>query len=240
MNINTGLAQRNDVPKNRTTNTNTGQAQGNAIAKEDPITMLKVQGDKGAATLMSGAKVNFQITDKGCIILNQLPLTYIPNNFVVEGKRLYVTAINNMAFYHSKICRVPLPDTLVEIGKSAFAGTLIDSIEFPYSLRIIEQDAFKDCQRLNSIRLNEGLKMIGEFAFLGTAVKRVDIPASVTEIGSASFPNGTTIRFHGEPPKVVGEMYYLNQYTVYIPKTLKEKYLSDNYWQFVRLNEYEP
>ena len=69
---------------------------------------------------------------------------------------------NNDASY---LASVVLPDSITEIGYSAFSGaTNLESINFP-----------------------EGLKTIGWYAFYGTGLTNVSLPDSVTEIGREAF-----------------------------------------------------
>ena len=77
-----------------------------------------------------------------------------------------VKKIDNYALYTlKKLERVVLPNELVVIGNSAFAGdNLLQNIEFP-----------------------DTLVYIGEYAFIGCAFSEIKIPESVLYIGNAAF-----------------------------------------------------
>ena len=79
---------------------------------------------------------------------------------------------------------------LAEIRHEAFAKTGIEEIITPRSLKIIHAGAFKDCECLQKIILNEGLQNIGsnQFscvydidngAFKGSLIEEIELPSSL-------------------------------------------------------------
>lgn len=65
-----------------------------------------------------------------------------------------------------KVTEVVLPDTLVEIGNSAFFRMLsVGSIVLPDSLKVIDIDAFSFCSALSSISGGANVETIGNYAF---------------------------------------------------------------------------
>ena len=82
--------------------------------------------------------------------------------------------IGDKAFYFCKSLKsIEIPDTVTEIGQSAFAITGLEDIILP-----------------------PGLEKIGAGAFCYTAVVNVRIPDAVTEIGSDAFTSRTLERLH--------------------------------------------
>lgn len=82
-------------------------------------------------------------------------------------------------FRQSYLTSIAFPDTLVEIGHSAFRGAGLKQITFP-----------------------ESLKTIGEEAFYFTALLDLDVPATVTSVGARAFGfnsslNSATLRYGG-------------------------------------------
>lgn len=59
---------------------------------------------------------------------------------------------------------------LNEIGDYAFSNTRLESFVAPQSLRKIGTMAFQNCERLESVLLNQGLQEFGCFCFWGTRV----------------------------------------------------------------------
>ena len=134
----------------------------------------------------------------------------IKGNTVVFGTRLsiipaeyeYTDANNNT----SKI-------KINKIGKCAFAGADISTVEIPSSVEIIEESAFEGCTGKTSLALHKGLttignrafanvaltdisfgtdselKQIGDEAFSGAAIKQLSIPSTVKNIGNRAFAN---------------------------------------------------
>ncbi len=132
----------------------------------------------------------------------------IKDSTVVLGTRLsiipaeyeYTDANNNT----SKI-------KINKIGKCAFAGADISTVEIPSSVETIEESAFEGCTGKTSLALHKGLttignrafanvaltdisfgtdstlKQIGDEAFSGAAIKQLSIPSTVKTIGSRAF-----------------------------------------------------
>lgn len=102
-----------------------------------------------------------------------------------------LTLIGKAAFKNcAALASIKLNNGLQNIGKEAFTGTKLTSIDFPSSLRMIDDAAFFECKIFN-LKLNAGLQYIGNAAFglLGNdnAEKTLEIPASVRYIGPFAF-----------------------------------------------------
>lgn len=130
-----------------------------------------------------------------------------------------LTLIGNAALKNCKaLTSIKLNNGLQNIGKEAFTGTKLTSIDFPSSLRMIDDAAFFECKIFN-LKLNAGLQYIGNAAFglLGNATdnaeKTLEIPASVRYIGPFAFAVHyyQDIFFYGEkaPIMPVGTSPYI-------------------------------
>lgn len=130
-----------------------------------------------------------------------------------------LTLIGKAAFKNcKKITSIKLNNGLQNIGKEAFTGTQLTSIDFPSSLRMIDDAAFFECKIFN-LKLNAGLQYIGNAAFglLGNdtdnAEKTLEIPASVRYIGPFAFAVHyfQDVFFYGEkaPIMPVGTSSYI-------------------------------
>lgn len=110
-----------------------------------------------------------------------------------------------------KITKVILPESVTEIGASAFkrckyltevnipAGVTVikastftncirlAQIHLPEGLISVEENAFGGCASLEQIDLPHGLEFIGEGAFARCNMKTLEIPDTVTEIGRGAF-----------------------------------------------------
>ena len=77
-----------------------------------------------------------------------------------------------------------LPDSLVQIGASAFAGSGLIRLEVPESVRSIGSRAFFRCDDLRDVELSRGLESIGDEAFAHChSLVHLSIPATVREMG---------------------------------------------------------
>ena len=98
-----------------------------------------------------------------------------------------------------------------KIGKCAFAGADISTVEIPSSVETIEESAFEGCTGKTSLALHKGLntignrafanvaltdisfgtdsalKQIGDEAFSGATIKQLSIPSTVKTIGRKAF-----------------------------------------------------
>ena len=129
----------------------------------------------------------------------------IPNN--AELRR-----IGNYAFSKSPITSVTIPDTVTQIGASAFSGceqlqsitlhdgiTLIENSAFQYCSKLlsvtlparlekIESWTFNSCSSLKSITLPQTLQCLADYCFYNCKkLTSVTIPSRVSRIGKAAF-----------------------------------------------------
>ncbi len=79
--------------------------------------------------------------------------------------------------------------TVVGIG----TATEVEHLDIPamyngVPVKIIGEDAFRDCKNLKSVTIPNSVKTIGKYAFLGCdGLTEVKIPDSVTKIGESAF-----------------------------------------------------
>ena len=64
-----------------------------------------------------------------------------------------------------------------------FAHSSVEQIRLPSTLKKLGNYAFNKCEKLNSVKLQEGLETIGNRCFEECCVQELHIPASVREIG---------------------------------------------------------
>ena len=133
-----------------------------------------------------------------------------------EYEGLPVTHIANRAFINSDITSIVIPDSITNIGNSAFYncdklkqvenGIVYvdkwvigcDSYVTSASLRSdtvgIADNAFYWCENLTSITIPDSVKIIGNFAFYScTSLTGITIPDGVTSIGGLAFWGCTSL-----------------------------------------------
>lgn len=96
-----------------------------------------------------------------------------------------------VAFPGGKGSSYTIPHGTVNIGSSSFRGTsLLQELEMPTSLRVIEGSAFFECTSLESIDVPNGVTTIGNNAFSHcSSVISADLPKTLTELGYNAFYN---------------------------------------------------
>ena len=98
-----------------------------------------------------------------------------------------VTVVGDYAFFRNgTVVSVKLPDTVKEIGRSAFSCS-VETVDIPESIETIGERAFAYCAKLSAVTLPDGLKAIGNAAFLYSGLTEAVIPDSVESIGSSAF-----------------------------------------------------
>lgn len=136
-----------------------------------------------------------------------------------------VTAIGRDAFYKvMSVKKVIIPDTVTEIGNSAFEFSGIEEVIVPDSVTLIDEHAFKNCNYLTvvdivggdnlvigvgafsrcyglkNVKLSQGVKEIGEDGFYNSNIESISLPVSLNKIGHNAFNNCTnleTITYEG-------------------------------------------
>ena len=114
-----------------------------------------------------------------------------------------VVAIGNVAFRGSCLVNVTIPDTVTEIGASAFAGCKqLSTVQLSNKLTKLGELAFSDCTSLTSIRIPKSLETAscayyGAGPFKGClALQNVELETGMTKIPDnllASCPGFTAI-----------------------------------------------
>lgn len=122
---------------------------------------------------------------------------------------------SNLTLALGSVTEVIIPDSVVEIGTSAFYGCeslesvhipngvvsigdyafcrceSLESVDIPGSVASIGEWAFRDCKSLRSVTIPDSVASIGIYAFLGCeSLESVYIPDSVKYIGSYAFGKG--------------------------------------------------
>lgn len=171
-----------------------------------PIPKLPASGSNETATDSSGAKIDVTIDTNETVTLpdgTQAAGTVeykapesdaakaevaIPSTVAVGSATYVVDKIADSAFEgQEQLASVTIPDTVVEIGASAFAGTSLASVTIPESTTVIGEGAFKGCSSLESVDIKGDVTKIAADTFAGTALTSVDIPDSVATIGARAF-----------------------------------------------------
>lgn len=92
------------------------------------------------------------------------------------------------------------------IKERAFMGGMIESVQFPKSLKVIGYRSFANCEKLKMIDIPKGVEYIGNEAFLGcTSLEIVSIPKSVKRMENA-FSDCNNLKKLYLPQHLVGKV----------------------------------
>ena len=88
-----------------------------------------------------------------------------------------------------KITKVILPESVTEIGASAFANCRsLTEVNIPAGVTVIKASTFVGCEKLAQIHLLEGLISVEEAAFNGCySMEQIDLPHGLEFIGNLAF-----------------------------------------------------
>lgn len=101
-----------------------------------------------------------------------------------------LTTIGYGAFSGTKISQAIIPETVTSIGEYAFSENLyLNNVSYPAAAKVIPNNCFNNCQRLQPFEIPEGITSIGYRAFYECYSYRTSIPESITYIGTYAFNN---------------------------------------------------
>lgn len=129
--------------------------------------------------------------------------------FIPEG----VTCIPYHEFMGTNVIHVHLPSTMRVIGASAFRECeSLTTVIMNDGLEAIEHSAFERCWMLSSIKLPESLRVIESSAFEKcVSLTAVDLPDSLAHIGSLAFSDCTNLEsVHMGCETTLGDAVFLN------------------------------
>jgi len=164
--------------------------------------------------------------------------TKVTNEHDIDTSGIYNDTEDDAATirsYTKNILKVELPDTVKELGSSAFTGGnnvsfsffSLERVELSKSLSKIEDSAFSECKNLKYIEIPESITEIGSWAFYGcNAIESITIPEGVKKIGEHCFSNCTSLQEINlsEGIKEIGDSsfyYCLNLQQINLPEGLE-------------------
>ena len=111
--------------------------------------------------------------------------TYVSDNGIVFN----LDRSTLIAFPNGRSGKYTIPETVITIGSSAFAGAYkITDVNMYNSVSSISANAFRGCFSLKNLRLSDCLAVIGEKAFANCVdLREIHIPGSVSIIGTDAF-----------------------------------------------------
>lgn len=81
-----------------------------------------------------------------------------------------------------------LPEGIIHIGRAAFLASRMQGVSLPDSLKVIDDDAFCGCTRLNHLYLPKHITHIGTRAFMCCdEIKEIVFPETLEYIGNEAF-----------------------------------------------------
>ena len=114
-----------------------------------------------------------------------------------------VTSVGKNAFAYNYLQSINIPNSVITIGEQAFAGNNFSTIEISENVSVIESGAFKDCKKLQKIKIPDTAKNIGTMLF-GNCIKLTDaeLPQGIERITEGLFAGCTSLEQFSVPDTV--------------------------------------
>ena len=150
------------------------------LQPENKINILEVNILEDIATYCNKGYLFVDSSDGHCYLFDK-------NGNEDDVKKL--KKIDNGLFYYSNIESIIIPDSVKNIGGSAFAHCEnLKSIKMSHSIESIGYKAFAWCKNLKSIKIPDSIKIIKNFAFACCkSLESIIIPDSIEKIGYDAF-----------------------------------------------------
>ena len=173
----------------------------------------------------------FRITEDGNIFTSDMRtlihLRQVPETLVLEG----IERIGNFVFCDMEVIKqivfadglqyigawafawvdktgsVALPDSVTELGESAFYGCLINDLKLSRNLRAIPDKCFRYNWLVERLEIPSSVQEIGPEAFYNSCPEKVLIPEGVERIGYSSFPNVKEIDLPASLKEIATDFY---------------------------------
>ena len=139
-----------------------------------------------------------------------------------------VTSVGELAFDNGRMYRVQLPDTITNIGKSAFAYCPnLTSINIPENCVTIGNYAFNTCRKLVVTQIPDSVTSLGEGAFYECdSITEIRLSKSLTEISKELFAGCNNLIQVNIPEGITtinqGAFILCGFSTINLPSTLKK------------------
>ena len=145
-----------------------------------------------------------------------------------------VTGIGKEAFEGCALRSIDLPQGLITLGERAFKNCKgLTSVIVPDACTLMGKEAFRECSSLTAIDMGQGVTTIGDNALRETAITVLELPESVKELGkkvAEKCKSLTLINCHAIlPPKLDGVSN--NKVELHVPATSINAYRSAKNWK---------
>jgi len=110
--------------------------------------------------------------------------TAAPTGVLTVNLPSTVTNLGPWSFYRSRVKSLSMPGVIL-IGSQTFREGTLESVQFPNTLKTVDDGAFLDCSTLTGDAIFPyGFAQLGASVFSGTQISKVVIPSSVTMLNN--------------------------------------------------------
>ncbi|MDE6634622.1 MAG: leucine-rich repeat domain-containing protein, partial [Bacteroidaceae bacterium] len=211
-----------------------------------PVAVIKPVGDSRAGDVYSGdivipETVTYQgFTCKVIAIANQAFSNRSYELEWVKGLASFAAPYNTSSTGNSSLTSVTIPNSVITIGKEAFANcTGLTAITIPNSVTEIGDGVFEGCIGLSSVNIGNGVKTIGENAFYKcSSLTSISLGSGVETIDSWAFEDCIALKdfycFAENIPIIGSDIFSgvnLRSATLHVPAASLEAYSAKSPWK---------
>lgn len=141
--------------------------------------------DNNTASLKDGSYINREWVAGSSPVTSNI---VIPETIQNGGTTYTVTRIGEFAFYEAAITSVEIPNTVIEIGMSAFDHCkLLEEVYMYDSVTTLGINAFRRCEAMKTIRLSDNIETISASSFFGCeSLTYLKLPNNCTRLNTGS------------------------------------------------------
>lgn len=144
----------------------------------------------------------------------------VPNSYAIKDGTLTIAA---GAFHkRSNLTSIVIPNSVTNIGRSAFGNTGLTSVTIPGSVTTINSYTFSYCNNLTSVIIENGVTAINDGAFCDcTNLRSLTAPDSISFVGWNAFTNTA---YYEDAANWEGGVLYIGKCLVQADTTISGDY----------------
>ena len=155
----------------------------------ESITLSESASEVGIYAFSNNEKLS--MADFGSSSLNSIPEGLFCNCTSLEAIIFpaNIDLIGPESFKKTKLPFVKFPETVLDVGKSAFSECYnLQEVDLSKTNIVkVKESTFSKCSKLAKVQLPSSLRIIGSASFALTNIQEIAFPSTLTVIGSASF-----------------------------------------------------
>ena len=137
-------------------------------------------------SLPASCKPHVTLGSAGSRALSNAGYTFYQPNDDIYGCR-YIDGLLYLVLYNGSEDVLKVPEGIEGVAYVSGVYNKMTNVEFPSTLKVIGNEAFKNCSGLTSVTIPSTVEEIGYEAFAGSALRSIRLPDNVQRVGDGAF-----------------------------------------------------